>query len=227
MNVMEPLETQQRNYFETFGFLKVPGLFREDIDEIIAGFEEVFVSEHPRMETYVPLHGEQRRSIVMQFVEKSPRLSRLRTDPRVVGVVTALLGDDAEYAESDGNLFDCESYWHSDMYGAPLQFHHLKLSFYLDPLRADSGAIRVIPGTHHFREKYAVKLRQTFKDPQDPLRVFGIDPHDIPSVTLETEPGDLVVWDFRTIHASFYGQERRRLFSMNYREHTASEATGS
>ena len=31
-------------------------------------------------------------------------------------------------------------------------------------------------------------------------------------------PGDVVAWNFRTIHASFNGQERRRLFSLNFKE---------
>jgi hypothetical protein len=221
MRAAVPLSAQQVNYFKTFGFVKVPGLFREDVDEIVAGFEAVFANELPTMETYEPLHGEQRRLIIMGFVDKDARLERLKTDPRVVGVVSSLLGDEFVYAQSDGNLFDCESHWHSDMYGAPLEYHHVKLSFYLDPLRADSGAIRVIPGTHHYRERYALDLRKRFKEPAN--GAFGVDPRDIPSVPLETDPGDLVVWDFRTIHASFHGGIRRRLFSMNYRDAQARQ----
>jgi hypothetical protein len=221
MDTVTGLTQQQVRYFETFGFLVLPGLFRDEVGSIIDAFEEVFATEgHARMETYVELHGEERRLIIPQFVTKHPTLNRLREDPRVVGVVTSLLGQNHEYAESDGNLFDCESLWHSDTYGAPMLIHHVKLSFYLDSLKADSGAIRVIPGTQHFRESFATALRDGFRDSTAIEEQFGVDPRDIPSIALETEPGDVVVWDFRTIHASYYGPVRRRLFSINYREHT-------
>jgi ectoine hydroxylase-related dioxygenase (phytanoyl-CoA dioxygenase family) len=217
------LTAQQVRYFETFGYLKLPGLFRGDIDEIVAGFEDVFAADgHPRMDYYHSLHGDQRRSIIPQFVTKNPRLAQLLDDARVTGIVTSLLGADFEYAESDGNLFDCESTWHSDMYGAPLHVHHVKLSFYLDTLRADSGAIRVIPGTNFFNEDFARNVRKRINEPEKIASEFGVDDREIPSVVLETDPGDVVVWDFRTIHASFYGGTRRRLFSINFRERTAS-----
>jgi ectoine hydroxylase-related dioxygenase (phytanoyl-CoA dioxygenase family) len=170
------------------------------------------------METYVPLHGEERRLIIPQFVTKSDRLARLLDDSRVTGIVASLLGPEYEYAESDGNLFDCESTWHSDTYGAPMRVHHVKVSFYLDTLRADSGAIRVIPGTNFFDEPFAFGLRQRMHDPSKISEHFGVPDREIPSVVLETDPGDIVVWDFRTIHASFYGGKRRRLFSINFRE---------
>jgi hypothetical protein len=221
MDTVTGLTQQQVRFFETFGFLKMPGLFRDESDEITAAFEAVFAADgHPRMETYVELHGEQRRQIIPQFVTKHPTLDALRRDPRVVGIVTSLLGEDHEYAESDGNLFDCESLWHSDTYGAPMLIHHVKLSFYLDTLRGDSGAIRVIPGTQHFKETFATALRNGFRDSAKIEEQFGVDPRDIPAIVLETDPGDVVVWDFRTIHASYYGQVGRRLFSINYREQT-------
>jgi hypothetical protein len=218
------LTEQQVRFFETFGYLRLPGLFRDDIDEIIAGFEDVFAGEgHPRLETFEPLHGEQRRLIILQFISKNARLLQLLDDPRVIGVVSSLLGPDYEYAESDGNLFDCESTWHSDTYGAPMGVHHVKLSFYLDPLREDSGAIRVMPGTNFFNEEFALRLRKRMREPEKIAAEFGVDDRELPSVPLETDPGDVVVWDFRTIHASFYGGARRRLFSINFRERTASQ----
>jgi ectoine hydroxylase-related dioxygenase (phytanoyl-CoA dioxygenase family) len=224
MHTIAGLSQQQVTFFETFGFLTLPGFFRDEIDQITEAFEAVFATEgHPRMETYVELHGAERRLIIPQFVTKHPTLNRLLEDSRVVAIVTSLLGD-YEYAESDGNMFDCESFWHSDTYGAPMGIHHVKLSFYLDTLRADSGAIRVIPGSQHFKESFAKALRKGFREPAEIEDQFGVAARDIPSVALETEPGDLVVWDFRTIHASYNGRVGRRLFSINFREKSAPQA---
>lgn len=209
---------QQKAYYDTFGFLVVRGLFAADIGRIVAGFEEVFADEgHTRMETFEELHLDQRRVIIPQFVTKSPNLSWLLEDPRVDGVVSTLLGPGSEYAESDGNLFFCESSWHPDTYGAPLTRRHVKLSFYLDPLHGESGAIRMIPGTNHHRTPFAKQLRANLEDPRAIPDLYGVEARDIPSFTLASEPGDVVAWDFRTIHASFNGGERRRLFSMNFR----------
>jgi Phytanoyl-CoA dioxygenase (PhyH) len=218
MSARGTLTSQQTNFFDTFGFIKLPGLFRDDIDEISAGFEDAVAAESARFETYEPLHGEKRRLIIPQVVDITPRLARLRTDERVLGTVTSLLGNDFDYAESDGNLLDCETSWHCDIYGSPMGDRHVKLLFYLDPVRADSGALRVIPGTHHFRETFARTLRKKVQDPTAIGDELGVDPHDLPSVPVETDPGDLLVCDFRTIHASFQGGMRRRLFTMNYRQ---------
>jgi len=216
------LTPQQIAYFETFGFLKVPGLFAADFDDITAGFEEIF-EDTQSYETHEWLHFDDERQIIPKFIERSPKLARLHTDPRVLGVVRSLMGDNWEYAESDGNLFYCDSSWHPDIYGAPLTQYHVKLSFYLDPLRADSGAIRMIPGTNHYLTNFAGSLVRYLQKPEEIEQTYGVKWDEIPSQVVETDPGDLVVWSFRTIHASFGGDARRRLFSMSFREPAPSD----
>ena len=93
-----------------------------------------------------------------------------------------------------------------------------RFSFYLDPLRADTGAIRMIPGTNHYLTNFAGTLVRTLQQPEDIEHTYGVRWDEIPSYVVETDPGDLVVWSFRTIHASFGGDARRRLFSMSFRE---------
>jgi hypothetical protein len=221
------LSEQQVTFFRTFGFLKLPGLFRDDLGEIIAGFEEVFANDaHPRMETREVLHGEQRRLMIPQFIDKSVRMKWIRDDDRVAGVVTSLLGD-YEYAESDGNLLDCETSWHCDIFGSPFRMRHVKLFFYLDPQRGDSGALRVIPGTQYHQESFARSLRPKVKDPHNILHEFGLDRTELPAVPIETDPGDVIALDFRTLHASFHGPEGRRLFTLNFRERRAVDAAAT
>jgi hypothetical protein len=185
----------------------------------------VFADEaNERLETFETLHRNDRRIIIPSFIERSPDLVWLKDDPRLLGIVRRIIGDSFEYAESDGNLFDCESSWHADMYGAPLWQHHLKFSFYLDPLRHDSGAIRVIPGTNFNKTDFARTLRRDFEDTRQIPEIYGVDDRDIPSFAVETDPGDLVMWSYRTIHASFGGGIRRRLFSVSFREPAPAEA---
>ena len=87
-----------------------------------------------------------------------------------------------------------------------------------------ASRVRVIPGTNFFNEKFARALRSRMNDVSKIEEEFGVDACDLPSVVLDTDPGDVVVWDFRTIHASFNGNKRRRLFSINFREAGAEPA---
>ena len=214
---LEHITPQQVRYFETFGFLRLPGLFADDIADITKGFEQVF-EENPSWKTEEALHFDDKRMIIPGFVEKSPLLANLPSDPRVTGIIRSLMGNEFEYAESDGNLFYCDTSWHSDTYSAPMSQYHVKISFYLDNLSQESGAIRMIPGTHQHKSRYTIDVRQSVEDPSTIPELLGINPRDVPAYAIASEPGDAIVWSFRTIHASFGGDERRRLFSLNFRQ---------
>jgi hypothetical protein len=218
------LTKSQVAYFKTFGFLKIPTLFALDMDRIREGFEEVFANEpselldprNPYHRARDPRYEEETREIIPAFIDRSSKLSWLRDDPRTVAVAKGLLGDGYAYAESDGNLFNCDVYWHFDAYGAIEGVEHIKLSFYLDELHHDTGALRVIPGSH-FESTYAKKLYRGIA--HKPARVrdyYGVSVEEIPSWTLDVTPGDLIVGNFRTLHGSFNGAARRRLFTVNF-----------
>ncbi len=214
------LSGQQVAYFNTFGFLHLPGLFRDDIEAITAGFERIFAD--PRHEHWELgegfLHGGRRRVAMAGFIDKDETLRGLRDDARILGVVKGLIGDDYEYAESDGNIWYCETSWHSDVYGSPLSTYHVKLSFYLDSLSGNSGAIRLIPGSNFYGESFAETLRKGLANPERIKEIYGVEGPEIPAWTLASEPGDLIVWNQRTIHASYNGEARRRSFALTFRE---------
>ena len=87
----------------------------------------------------------------------------------------------------------------------------IKMAFYLDPVGRDTGCLRVLPGSH----KPDSIWRNGTADPRE-VEQWGVAPSEIPgNVALETEPGDLVVFDHNTWHASFGGSTRRRMFTMN------------
>jgi hypothetical protein len=216
---MGVITEQQANFLEMFGYLHIPGIFADEIEEITEAFEAVFADpQHSRMDMNEALHRNDRRVIIPAFVDRHPALAELREDGRIVGIARAVLGDDVEYAESDGNLAFCHSEWHADTYGAPMTQRHIKISFYLDRLRDDSGAIRVLPGTHFWDGDYALRLRSSFREVGRSRELFGVDSTAIPAVVVNSDPGDLLVWDYRVIHASFNGLNRRRFFSVNFRE---------
>lgn len=211
-----PITDQQRRFFETFGFLELPGRFRDDMAAVAEAFDEVFAAQTP-WEMNEALHFNERRLIVPDITSAHPVLGALVTDPRTRTIVSGLLGDGYEPGVSDGSIFSCDTSWHSDTFGAPMDEYHLKLSFYLEPLDHDSGAIRMIPGTNDWMAPFSKSLRRDLLDPAAIEERFGVQPDEIPSWTLRSTPGDVVVWNYRTIHASFNGGQRRRLLSLNFR----------
>jgi hypothetical protein len=211
------LSPQQVKFFETFGFVRLPGLFRDDLEEISDAFESVFATATP-IEMRETVHFDQRRQAIPLFLDYHPRLKQLETDPRVLGVVRSLLGDEFEYRQADGNLLWCDTSWHCDIYGAPLKEYNIKLFFYLDQLDGSSGALRVIPGTNLHDSRFAVGLRNELQPWDDIEARFGVSPEEIPGYAIPNEPGDVIVGSFRTMHATFGGPPRRRLFTINYRQ---------
>jgi hypothetical protein len=211
------LAPAQIRFFETFGFLRLPGLFVDDIDRIQRGFEEAF-ERHQRYESHEDLHFNQKREILHDILPKSALLAGLGTDARALGVVESLIGEHFEEMPADGNLFSCDTSWHPDTYGSPLHDHHVKLSLYLDPLDGSSGTIRMMPGTNHWLDGYARTVRRSVDDAAAITEHFGVAPEELPSYPIESVPGDVVVWDYRTVHASFNGGNRRRLLSLNYKQ---------
>ncbi len=200
---MFTLTDAQKRFFDTFGFLHLPGLLADRIEWITGEYEAVWRDRGV-------VHDGVRRSCIVPFIDQRAAFCTLLDDPRIVGLVSGLLGDDFSYLGGDGNWYAGDTGWHSD------GFHHLggwlKVAFYLDPLTRDTGSLRVIPGTHRLGECEAWAARQSRQAPE----LWGIEPRDVPAVALETQPGDLVAFNHNLMHASFGGSGQRRMFTMNF-----------
>lgn len=199
---------QQLCFFETFGYLVLPGLLAADVGWITEEFEAVF---RDRM----TVHDGTKRSCIVPFIDQRERLCTLLDDARVDGLVTGLLGEEFNYLGGDGNFYAGDTSWHSDGFHTAGRF--LKVALYLDPVARDTGCLRVIPGTHRL-EAHAdapgggwdarLAARAT--------ELWGIEPREVPCVALGTRPGDVVAFNHNLMHASFGGSPRRRMFTLNF-----------
>ncbi len=205
---MDRLPDQHKQFFETFGYLGLPGLMADRTTEITAAFEEVW-SERGGGHHGRPQDGTA-RSCIVPFIDQSERLCTLLDDPRILAIATALLGDDFNYMGSDGNYYVGDTGWHSD--GWHTDIRHLKIAFYLDPLTRDTGCLRVIPGSHLPGDRYTDALQKQCGRSQE---LWGLHGRDVPAVALETQPGDIVLFNHNTKHAAFGGNARRRMFTIN------------
>lgn len=204
------LTQQQLAQFDAFGYLAFPGLLADRADAIIEEFEAVW-TRHGGGHNGRP-HDYKARSVVVQFLDQSAYLSTLLDDPRIHDIASSILGDDFNYMGSDGNFYVGDTRWHSDGYGGRGGFKHIKIAFYLDPLTRDTGALRVIPGSHRVGDVFADQLQHDIAKSGD---VWGITGAEVPAQALETQPGDVLVFNHDLKHSAWGGSTRRRMFTMN------------
>ena len=205
--------TPRRKFFETFGYLKLPGLLADDIGWISDEFDAVWA----RL-TDIRHDGSQRTIYPDAFLNASPILARLIEHPLLNAICEEVVGPDIVYYGGDGNYYSGDTAWHRDVFDiedgdeAKSIVRHIKIAFYLDPLAATTGALRVIPGSHHLGDNFAQELRAYARQGSTDL---GVAPEDVPSVALPVTPGDIMIFDHRIMHASFGGSAARRMFAMN------------
>lgn len=209
------LTAQQLAFIDTFGYLVLPGLLSDKIDRIIEEFESVFV-QHGGGHDGKP-HDGSARSCLVPFIDQNEYLAALLDDPRVDGIFSTLLGEDYNYLGSDGNFYVGDTGWHSDtdwsgrMRGKPPRIFY-KMALYLDPVAGDTGALRVIPGSHRYGDRFAEDLQQQLRNSQEKLGISGAE---VPAIALVSNPGDVVVFNQNTKHSSWGGSNRRRMFTIN------------
>jgi len=81
------LTEEQKRFFETFGYLVLPGLVKEEIDWITEEFEAVFSDRGVQ-------HDGSKRSTVVPFIDQRRRLCTLLDHPKIEGLIGSLLGDE-------------------------------------------------------------------------------------------------------------------------------------
>src|SRR5688572_14841078 len=204
------LSNQQLAFFETFGFLSFPGLLADSIKQITDEFEAIWAANGGGHNSTA--HDGSARSCSVQFIDQSAYLSTLLDDPRIHDIAASILGDDFNYMGSDGNFYTGDTNWHSDGYGGRGGIRHIKIAFYLDQLDRDTGALRVIPGSHRVGEPFAEDLERSIRKSAD---LWGVSGHHVPAIALDTTPGDILVFNHDLKHATYGGSQRWRMFTMN------------
>ena len=215
------LSAQELARMDLFGFLVFPGLLNDRIDRITEEFEATFTMHGGGHAGHA--HDGTARSCIVPFIDQTEYLSSLVDDPRIDGIFTSLMGEDYNYLGSDGNFYVGSTGWHSDtdwsgrMRGKPPRTFY-KMALYLDPVTAISGALRVIPGSYRYDDSFAQGLQNALKKPEDTLGITG---DQVPAIALESNPGDVVVFNQATKHSSWGGSNRRRMFTINATAHYA------
>ena len=216
------LTNQQINYFQTFGYLVFKDLFANEISEITQRFERVWSDLGGGH--YGRKHDKKQRSAFVPFIDQDEYLSAILDNEMIDGIASSILGDDYNYTSSDGNFYVGDTGWHSDGY-TRIKYVSIKMAMYLDAVTSNTGCLRVIPGSHHVGDAFAEFLHEASHNSkqQKQEELWGITGIDVPAVALESNPGDLVVFNHRLKHSSFGGGDSRRMFTINFQEHHLNE----
>lgn len=212
----------QKQEFATLGFLVLPQLFSPaEVKRIETEYESGRVRMTALGLRPVGVRGQLNWSNLSQNV---PTLSGLPEDERLACVAEQLLGPDAFMVHCNSNQFvGAETEWHRD--AKLTSFRGLKFALYLQPLRSNDGALRVIPGSHLPCFSAALDRLQlagvNIGEDRSYLPRSGKTVGDFPSYVCATDPGDMIVFDLRLWHASWGGRDRR-LVSSDFHAYPAS-----
>jgi hypothetical protein len=185
------IDVRDAGYFQTFGFLVVrdffdPRVISAEIDQIMRNGRrssfDVSRAEEIHFQ-YVP----------MMTAETPGSLWLL---DRAEIVAATLLGGHVLPTRAKGTRYWGNTPWHAD---SDLPITSVAIVAYFESLRENSGALCVLPGSH--LPEFANVLRTS--------GAAGKSAQKLPAHVLETDPGDVIVFDEHLFHASFGGGIRR------------------
>jgi hypothetical protein len=195
---------QQIEHFRAFGFVVARGLFTDhETKTLKAEVTAALTDEFGALGTDTDPEGTGgiRGDYLPLALDRTPFSQALiADDPRLFQGSVELLGETTVPKLPLATCFTSNAGWHND-HGPDLG--GLKFLVHLDPRTGDTGALRVLPGSH--TADFAARLRTYWAG--DPA-ASGFEGWPVPDVVLETAPGDVIAFDAHLAHRSTGGEKR-------------------
>ena len=185
--------------FKTFGYHVMKQVFSAEERATIRREFDFMLAEQYGPSAY----DGSKRHWTMMMDEDTPFFASLLEDPRFLTVARQLYGDDVVGIGIDANRYTGDTHWHRDT--STVHQYGVKFAFYLQPVAADTGALRVIPGMHRLPDD------DSFRE-----GVRALELEEVPCTSLPSEPGDVVAFDLRLWHASHGGSTDRHMCTVVY-----------
>ncbi|MGE7385243.1 phytanoyl-CoA dioxygenase family protein [Streptomyces sp. NPDC004126] len=204
-----PLSQEQIEHYRNFGYVVLPRLLNDDetgrlTEEVRRAHADAFATDERTDGGGIP-----GRYLPMMTPDRTPLSLSLLEDPRFLDTAGQLAGNVLPtFAESV--LFYREAPLHKD---AVPGMSGIKLIMYLEHVTGDTGALRVLPGSHH--ADYSAVLAAWHResgvwagewDGKRMRRQLA----GLPLQVLETRPGDVVAFDWHLWHATLGGIDRHQ-----------------
>ncbi len=191
---------QQIDQFNTFGFLVLRQVFSP---KELAIIEVEYEKSLNAVYKHDPFDGS-KRHWTKTLGPDTPVMAGLLEDSRFNGPAQQLYGEDVIGMAADANRYVGHTSWHPD---PKKDCYGIKYAYYLDPVGAQTGALRVITGSHK---------NPLHEEVGNTIKRGGLDIPEVPGYVCESEPGDVVAFDLRLWHASWGGSVGRRMCTFVY-----------
>lgn len=210
------LTAEQERQFKTFGFVVIRNFFRPwEVDSMREEFD--YAAE--KASRWEKFDGTRMQYFKMLGTD-TPFYSTLPEDPRFYEAAEQLFGAKTFAFEVNAYRYVGNTPWHyndgcMNAYGGGVKFQ-----FGLEPVDANSGALRFIPGSHqkHYQDQlshYPV-LGKHFRKTLDYARKAAEQLDQIPCCQTSYGPADVVAFDLRIMHATSGGSNDRQMSCVSY-----------
>lgn len=193
--------TEDASQFHAFGYVVIQQCLNP---QHVTQLREAHTREMASAPAY-DYFGTSGTRMAKRFLDRDPAFGALIEHQQVLAMMREIDGTEFLFTGS-GDMwsnFD-DTPWHTD--GVPgKEFPSAKIAVYLDAMDDTTGALRVIPGSHHPQFCGGLFRASGVWDNGRPR--LRIPPDEVPgAVTITTSPGDVVLWDNRLWH---YAPRRR------------------
>jgi hypothetical protein len=199
------LTTAQADHFATFGFAVLRGFLADRAAalraEVNAAIRDAYAATYDQR----VIDGISGHYLPMAARLTPVSASLVCDDPRFIDAAQQLLGGPVIPECPEGVLYFAEAGWHTD---DGIGVRAVKFAAYFNELTAATGALRLVPGSHHPEQNTRLAAYERRQPRVRTGAAAAACQASIPGYAAETSPGDVIAFDLHTWHASFHGRDR-------------------
>ncbi len=200
------LTTAQVDHFRTFGFTVLSGYLADRVDALRAEVDAAIRDAYAAPYDERVIDGISGHYLPMASRLTPVSASLVCDDPRLIDTAQQLLGGPVIPECPEGVLYFAEAGWHTD---DGIAVRGAKFAVYFDELTGDTGVLRLMPGSQHPEQNAQLSAYSGRRGLARTEAEAAVYQASFPGYVAATSPGDVIVFDLHTWHASTGGRDRQ------------------
>ncbi len=199
------LTIAQVDHFRTFGFIVLRGYLADRAAALHAEVDAAIRDAYAATYDERVIDGISGHYLPMASRLTPVSASLVCDDPRFIDAAEQLLGGPVIPECPEGVLYFAEAGWHTD---DGIGVRGAKFAVYFDELTGDNGALRLMPGSQHPEQHAQLSAYSGRRGLARTEAEAAAYQAAFPGYVAATFPGDVIVFDLHTWHASIGGRDR-------------------